>query len=707
MNGSDELRHSREAMVGFVRRAIDHALPLVENRELPFVTLTYAQSLDGSIARHDGSKLTLSNLHSQKLTHQVRALHDAILVGINTVLSDDPQLNVRLVDGFSPQPVVVDSKLRFPLDACLLRDPCIRPIIVTGEGTASRDKEQRLVSLGARVVRLPLEADGSICLKRLLSFLRCDGLKSVMIEGGAEIISSVLSHGLADQFLLTIAPRLIGGLRAVRSLEDLASGRWPELENIDYQWLAGDLIIRGDLAVDREPIDSVCQPRVVVGLWGGDSSSCGELREMYRSITIAWARYGYRGLIIERETIADVLTAAHESNFRYCFVMTPGCVVHECWLADEDRQQGDFFTALSEWAASHEFAVVGVPAGDALERERPQPLCLLVDLQRIDAALDRIEQSTVAPFPAELRRQLLDVGTADSCEGTAMARLIGERIVQVDEDQVYKDLTADQQTFVTTVRNQTANARRGVFLWNIESYDDVESVCDDFAPPISTLYTVAAGFKPNRILHTHGFSRKTRVVYFDYSPNALEIKRTLVDEWDGCDYPQFVRYLFGKFPPPETFYQLWDNATPEQVRDSELRAMWSRELERWGGSSVFQEHWKIYRELPHEYICCDLLSDDTRLLRAMLPQQSSVIWWSNAFFTMYGNWFYSMPERHHLYCRFIEQLTDRNPELHLFGSDYNNINVNGMQAAEYWEHFRRAEDDYLNPPQLHRTVVRM
>ncbi len=264
MSGNEELQNRRVAMAERVRQAMEAALPLKDDRCRPYVTLTYAQSLDGSIARNDGEKLLLSNVHSQRLTHQVRAMHEAILVGINTVLTDDPRLNVRLVEGRNPQPVVVDTRLRFPLDASLLRDPCVRPIIATGESTACLEKERRLTELGARVLRLPLESDGSLCLARLFTHLRSQGIQTVMVEGGSEIITSILSSHLADQFLLTIAPRFVGGLRAVRTQEDVAADRWPALSNIDYEWLAGDLVIRGDLVSPET--DDTSLPSAVTSL---------------------------------------------------------------------------------------------------------------------------------------------------------------------------------------------------------------------------------------------------------------------------------------------------------------------------------------------------------------------------------------------------------------------------------------------------------
>ncbi|MGH9336192.1 MAG: RibD family protein, partial [Vicinamibacteria bacterium] len=88
----------------------------------PFVTLAYAQSLDGSIAGEGNRPLSLSCERSQKLTHELRACHDAILVGIGTVLADNPRLIVRLVNGEDPRPIVVDSRLRIPRDARLLKN---------------------------------------------------------------------------------------------------------------------------------------------------------------------------------------------------------------------------------------------------------------------------------------------------------------------------------------------------------------------------------------------------------------------------------------------------------------------------------------------------------------------------------------------------------------------------------------------------------
>lgn len=216
-----------------------------ENCDRPFTTLTFAQSLDGSIAAQPGTTLKLSNTYSQTMTHQLRAIHDAILVGVSTVSADDPQLTVRLVEGENPRPIIVDSHLRFPLQAKLLQKQCISPIIATTM-EACHKKETQLKDAGAQILRLPTQENGRVNLSALLSRLRRMDIQTVMVEGGARIITSFLAARLVDQFVLTISPVFVGGLRAVNPLGDLPIDRMPRLKNMHYQLLSENLIIRGD-----------------------------------------------------------------------------------------------------------------------------------------------------------------------------------------------------------------------------------------------------------------------------------------------------------------------------------------------------------------------------------------------------------------------------------------------------------------------------
>ncbi|MCL4500893.1 MAG: RibD family protein [Deltaproteobacteria bacterium] len=206
----------------------------------PLVTLSYAQSLDGSIADRPGRPLSLSGSQGMILTHGLRASHDAILVGIGTVLADNPRLNVRLVAGESPQPVIVDSRLRFPPYANLLRNGRT-PWIVANEG-ADPERREALEAMGARVFCLPA-ANGLVNLETLLQQLGEMDINSIMVEGGAQIITSFLAARLVDQIILTIAPLLVGGLRVVDSL---GRGRFPRLSNLTYQRLGEDLVLMGE-----------------------------------------------------------------------------------------------------------------------------------------------------------------------------------------------------------------------------------------------------------------------------------------------------------------------------------------------------------------------------------------------------------------------------------------------------------------------------
>ncbi len=213
-----------------------------ERRGRPLVTLSYAQSLDGSIADRPGHPLALSGSQSLVLTHALRAAHDAILVGIGTVLADNPRLNVRLVAGNSPQPVVLDSRLRFPSYANLLRQGG-NPWIVAKEG-ADPERRCALEALGARVFCLPA-ANGWVDLPTLLRKLGEMEVNSLMVEGGAQIITSFLSARLVDQLIITIAPLLVGGLRVVDRLGNAQRG-FPRLHHLIYQRLGEDLVLLGE-----------------------------------------------------------------------------------------------------------------------------------------------------------------------------------------------------------------------------------------------------------------------------------------------------------------------------------------------------------------------------------------------------------------------------------------------------------------------------
>lgn len=234
------------AMEDAGREEILRDLPAAPPRtDRPHITLSYAQSLDGSIAARRGEQTFISGPEAGRLTHRLRARHDAILVGIGTVLADDPQLTVRLVRGPDPQPIIVDSRLRFPPWAKLMRGER-RPWIATTEAADSR-RQAALEAAGARVFRLPAAPNGMVDLAALLSHLARLHIRSVMVEGGATIISNFLAAHLVDRLVLTIAPMILGGLNAVADLGQLNGRVMPRLVRPRYQTLGKDLILFGEV----------------------------------------------------------------------------------------------------------------------------------------------------------------------------------------------------------------------------------------------------------------------------------------------------------------------------------------------------------------------------------------------------------------------------------------------------------------------------
>lgn len=182
----------------------------------PLVTLSYAQSLDGSIAARRGKPLSLSGRESLKLSHRLRAVHDAIIVGTGTIMSDDPQLNVRFVKGHDPQPVILDSTLRFPDNAKAMQNRKTPWLATTG--AASKSKRRQLEKKGIRVIGIKADRRGFVDLKSLLNHLATENIVNLMVEGGARVITSFLDAHLVDNFVITLTPFFVGGLHSVERL---------------------------------------------------------------------------------------------------------------------------------------------------------------------------------------------------------------------------------------------------------------------------------------------------------------------------------------------------------------------------------------------------------------------------------------------------------------------------------------------------------
>ncbi len=215
----------------------------------PVVTLSYAQSLDGSLTSRPGKRLAISGAESRRLTHQLRAAHDAILVGIGTLLTDDPRLNARLVGGPHPQVVVLDAELRTPLQARVLQRSDLRALIVCAKD-APQEKARQIEKAGGRILRVAADAGGLLDLAEMLRAIHRLGLRSLMVEGGAEVVTSFINSRLVDQAVVTLSAMWIGGPHAGRVNPD-GDGCIPLILEPRFESVGRDLVIWGRLGEGR------------------------------------------------------------------------------------------------------------------------------------------------------------------------------------------------------------------------------------------------------------------------------------------------------------------------------------------------------------------------------------------------------------------------------------------------------------------------
>ncbi|MDA8425906.1 MAG: RibD family protein [Treponema sp.] len=174
------------------------------------VTLSWAQGLDGSIAARRGQRTRISGEASLAATHRLRSEHDAILVGVGTVLSDDPRLDVRRAPGASPQPIILDAGLRTPLGSALVGRADQKPWIFAA-ASAAPERRAALEAAGCRIMSAGVDAAGRLDLAEVLAGLADSGIASLMVEGGGAVLVAFLESRLVDRIVVTLGPSLLGG----------------------------------------------------------------------------------------------------------------------------------------------------------------------------------------------------------------------------------------------------------------------------------------------------------------------------------------------------------------------------------------------------------------------------------------------------------------------------------------------------------------
>jgi riboflavin-specific deaminase-like protein len=227
------------------------------DRARPLVTLHFAQSLDGRIGFGPSrERALLSSAEGLSNAHRARARSDAVLVGVRTLLHDDPLLTARGGEVRQPLRVVLDSELRSPPSARLF-GPCGhagRALVFGSRDRADREREATLVRAGAEVHLTRSDGDGRVCLPEVLDVLAARGVERLLVEGGGCVITSFLQARLAARVELEMVPWLLGApaTPAVQDLGVAALGQALRLDDMVVERLGQSLLVCGNVVYPEQ-----------------------------------------------------------------------------------------------------------------------------------------------------------------------------------------------------------------------------------------------------------------------------------------------------------------------------------------------------------------------------------------------------------------------------------------------------------------------
>ncbi len=237
----DELRKQNEVFFKW----IEH--------KKPFVVLKAAMTLDGKIATATGQSKWITNETSRAYGYKLRDIYDGIMVGINTVIEDNPMLTARVDGGKNPIRIVVDSSLRIDINANVVQDKSAKTIVATTD-KADKDKILKLQAQDVDVIVVDKDENDKVDIEKLLDILGQQNICSILVEGGATLSGSFVARKLVDKVYFFIAPKIVGGKEAKTPVAGTGILNLQEalaLKDIQIEKLEEDILIIGRVDKDK------------------------------------------------------------------------------------------------------------------------------------------------------------------------------------------------------------------------------------------------------------------------------------------------------------------------------------------------------------------------------------------------------------------------------------------------------------------------
>jgi hypothetical protein len=440
----------------------------------------------------------------------------------------------------------------------------------------------------------------------------------------------------------------------------------------------------------------------VVGIYD-DRSMSGNMtqQDKYKEITEFFTRFKYFGPIIIKNSINEVLDEALTHGVDYCIVQSVGHIIKDAY----------FFNFIEKYIKDMNFFITGhIMDKETNNSQNPEgngyyglhKQCMLVNLryyEKFDKPVFGDKTSTKEEVVTKALRHAVDIHddytplslrpTDETSVCTPLVdgwNFISKSLengltvynfhpkIRESKIYLYPDKSAEElERQLSWINNIVAYAPTCVFFWNTENYSDLKYV--KIQKSIKKLYAVAASFKPNMILNTFGFEDGTEVVFYDYSKQALAFKKMLLKNWDGEDYPKFLKWAKATYNINETGGVETEHQTYEDL--------WQREIKWWGSEKAIKDHWDRYRKLKHTYIHLDICTNPEKLTSIVTSEEDSVIWWSNAFHTVGAHYVRGLQGVTDCYNEWISQLNDKNPNLWILGKDYLDRPIEGGTIKEY------------------------